>query len=222
MSAGLARSRASRTCLRPGSWHRSPPPSPPPSGPTRTESPPAASCSSHDPAAQPRWAGSLRVIIHIRADLEPGDRRGPDAGRGRLVLADRGARRPHTVTLHAQRDGDSRVRHRGIRCQRRAAVDRLPELRASWSPVARPTALHEAPPGAATARSAGGTGWASAAWCGAIARAAAGLPPLGGGDRDPAARPAARPMRGHRRPGQVPSPAAEQPSRSPAQQGAGQ
>ena len=76
----------------------------------------------YDPAGQRGWAGPLRVIVYIRADLEPEIAADPMLGRGRLVLADRGARRPHHRLRGAQRDGDPGG-HRGIRRQARGAAD---------------------------------------------------------------------------------------------------
>src|SRR5262245_40879622 len=124
-----------------------------------------------------------------------GDRRGPDAGRGRLVLADRGARRAHLRLRGAQRDGDPR-RDRGVwRQTRRAAGDRfraagLLVAGGSGRPVRGPSR-----PGRRGRAGAGGAGRASCRLVRGDLRRGRAAPAGGGGDGAPPARPAARPMR---------------------------
>ena len=47
----------------------------------------------HDPAGNDAWDGTFRCVAYARADIDPELGLRPDAGRGRLVVADRGARR---------------------------------------------------------------------------------------------------------------------------------
>lgn len=128
----------------------------------------------YDPAGQPGWEGTMRVIVYIQADLEPEIAADPLLGQVGWswlteALDERApgyARASGTVT---------RVVTEGFGAKREEGASTSFELRASWSPVATGRDLG-LPPGPAEAGLAGHV----TAWCGAMC-AAAGLPPLAAG-----------------------------------------
>jgi Protein of unknown function (DUF3000) len=142
-----------------------------------------------DPAGQRGWAGPLRVIIYIRADLEPEIAADPMLGEVAWSWL--------TEALDARTSGYAapsgtvtRVVTEGFGAKREEPQTTGFELRASWSPVGAAGLATEpagdAPDGNAPDGNApdggGPDGQAGldghlAAWCGAIC-AAAGLPPL--------------------------------------------
>lgn len=136
----------------------------------------------YDPAGQPGWAGPLRVIVYIRADLEPEVAADPLIGAvGWSWLTEALDR---TGGYEAASGTVTRVVTEGFG----AKADEAPitgfELRASWSPVLPPAA------GAGPRQRWLGLADHVTAWCGALC-AAAGLPPLAAGVsplRAPAAR----------------------------------
>jgi Protein of unknown function (DUF3000) len=134
----------------------------------------------YDPAGQRGWPGPLRVIVYIRADLEPEIAADPMLGEVAWSWL--------TESLDARTSGYeapsgtvTRVVTEGFGAKRQDPQATGFELRASWSPVGT-TALpgvsglpgDEA--GQAEPDQAGLAGHL-AAWCGTIC-AAAGLPPL--------------------------------------------
>src|SRR5262249_36210446 len=131
----------------------------------------------YDPAGQRGWAGPLRVIIYIRADLEPEIAADPMLGEVAWSWL--------TEALDARTSGYAapsgtvtRVVTEGFGAKREEPQATGFELRASWSPVGvadLPDDPPRAPAGAGPAQ--GGLEGHLAAWCGAIC-AAAGLPPL--------------------------------------------
>ena len=127
----------------------------------------------YDPAGQRGWAGPLRVIIYIRADLEPEIAADPMLGEVAWSWL--------TEALDARTSGYAapsgtvtRVVTEGFGAKREEPQVTGFELRASWSPVG--TGDAPGPPGQAEPDQAGLDGHL-AAWCGAMC-AAAGLPPL--------------------------------------------
>jgi hypothetical protein len=132
-----------------------------------------------DPAGQRGWAGPLRVIIYIRADLEPEIAADPMLGEVAWSWL--------TEALDARTSGYAapsgtvtRVVTEGFGAKREEPQTTGFELRASWSPVGVLGLAGEpaegAPAGDRHLEQAGLDGHL-AAWCGAIC-AAAGLPPL--------------------------------------------
>ena len=132
-----------------------------------------------DPAGQRGWAGPLRVIIYIRADLEPEIAADPMLGEVAWSWL--------TEALDARTSGYAapsgtvtRVVTEGFGAKREEPQTTGFELRASWSPVGVLGLAGEpaagAPAGDGHLEQAGLDGHL-AAWCGAIC-AAAGLPPL--------------------------------------------
>jgi len=130
----------------------------------------------YDPAGQRGWAGPLRVIIYIRADLEPEIAADPMLGEVAWSWL--------TEALDARTSGYAapsgtvtRVVTEGFGAKREDPQATGFELRASWSPVGTAD-LPPGPdgPGEAEPAQAGLDGHL-AAWCGALC-AAAGLPPL--------------------------------------------
>jgi hypothetical protein len=127
----------------------------------------------YDPAGQHGWAGPLRVIVYIRADLEPEIAADPMLGEVAWSWL--------TEALDARTSGYAapsgtvtRVVTEGFGAKREEPQVTGFELRASWSPVGIGDAA--GPPGPAEPDQAGLDGHL-AAWCGAMC-AAAGLPPL--------------------------------------------
>ncbi len=138
----------------------------------------------YDPAGQRGWAGPLRVIVYIRADLEPEIAADPMLGEVAWSWL--------TEALDARTSGYAapsgtvtRVVTEGFGAKREDPQATGFELRASWSPVGlagltdgapEETARGQTGPGQTGPEPAGLDGHL-AAWCGAIC-AAAGLPPL--------------------------------------------
>jgi Protein of unknown function (DUF3000) len=144
----------------------------------------------YDPAGQRGWAGPLRVIVYIRADLEPEIAADPMLGEVAWSWL--------TEALDARTSGYAapsgtvtRVVTEGFGAKREEPQATGFELRASWSPVgmagltgppgdppgpAGPAGPDQAGPGQGEPDQAGLDGHL-AAWCGAMC-AAAGLPPL--------------------------------------------
>jgi len=127
----------------------------------------------YDPAGQHGWAGPLRVIVYIRADLEPEIAADPMLGEVAWSWL--------TEALDARTSGYAapsgtvtRVVTEGFGAKREEPQVTGFELRASWSPVGISDA--PGPAGQAQPDQAGLDGHL-AAWCGAMC-AAAGLPPL--------------------------------------------
>ena len=132
-----------------------------------------------DPAGQRGWAGPLRVIIYIRADLEPEIAADPMLGEVAWSWL--------TEALDARTSGYAapsgtvtRVVTEGFGAKREEPQATGFELRASWSPVGVMGLGNgpdeQAEDGDGPGEQAGLDGHL-AAWCGAIC-AAAGLPPL--------------------------------------------
>ena len=132
-----------------------------------------------DPAGQRGWAGPLRVIIYIRADLEPEIAADPMLGEVAWSWL--------TEALDARTSGYAapsgtvtRVVTEGFGAKQEEPQTTGFELRASWSPVgvmglvAGPA---DPPPDGDGPGEQAGLDGHLAAWCGAIC-AAAGLPPL--------------------------------------------
>ena len=134
----------------------------------------------YDPAGQRGWPGPLRVIVYIRADLEPEIAADPMLGEVAWSWL--------TESLDARTSGYeapsgtvTRVVTEGFGAKRQDPQATGFELRASWSPAgtaALPGAsgLAGEEPGQPEPDQAGLAGHL-AAWCGTIC-AAAGLPPL--------------------------------------------
>ncbi|MDR0341712.1 MAG: DUF3000 domain-containing protein [Nocardiopsaceae bacterium] len=127
----------------------------------------------YDPAGQPGWGGPLRVVVYIRADLDPEIATDPLLGQvGWSWLIE--ALDARTAGYEAISGTVTRVVTEGF--GGKAGEQPLTgfELRASWSPV-----IPEPP---ARAEAAAGPGLAGhvAAWCETLC-AASGLPPLAAG-----------------------------------------
>ena len=131
----------------------------------------------YDPAGQRGWEGPLRVIIYIRADLEPEIAADPMLGEVAWSWL--------TEALDARTSGYAapsgtvtRVVTEGFGAKRGEPQATGFELRASWSPVGVAD-LPDGPPGAVGEPEPAQAGLDGhlAAWCGAMC-AAAGLPPL--------------------------------------------
>src|SRR5215471_18455016 len=137
----------------------------------------------YDPAGQRGWAGPLRVIVYIRAELEPEIAEDPMVGEVAWSWL--------TEALDARTAGYAepsgtvtRVVTEGFGAKREEPPATGFELRASWSPLtdaAEPLPEQEGAPD--------GLAEHLAAWCGTLC-AAAGLPPLAAGVS--ALRPAGR------------------------------
>jgi hypothetical protein len=127
----------------------------------------------YDPAGQRGWEGPLRVIIYIRADLEPEIAADPMLGEVAWSWLTE-ALDARTFGYAAPSGTVTRVVTEGFGAKREEPQVTGFELRASWSPVGVGDA--PGPPGQAEPDQAGLDGHL-AAWCGAMC-AAAGLPPL--------------------------------------------
>src|SRR6478672_2095142 len=128
----------------------------------------------YDPAGQRGWEGPLRVIIYIRADLEPEIAADPMLGEVAWSWL--------TEALDARTSGYAapsgtvtRVVTEGFGAKRAEPRATGFELRASWSPVQDSSAGPPAEDGTL-----GGLAGHMAAWCGTMC-AAAGLAPLAAG-----------------------------------------
>jgi len=139
----------------------------------------------YDPAGQRGWAGPLRVIVYIRADLEPEIAADPMLGEVAWSWLTE-ALDARTTGYAAPSGTVTRVVTEGFGAKREEPQATGFELRASWSPLE--TAGLDGPPGAPAPAGEGdaaepdagqqaGLDGHLAAWCGAIC-AAAGLPPL--------------------------------------------
>jgi Protein of unknown function (DUF3000) len=127
----------------------------------------------YDPAGQPGWAGPLRVIVYIRADLEPEIAADPMLGEVAWSWLTE-ALDAGTSGYAAPSGTVTRVVTEGFGAKREEPQVTGFELRASWSPVG--VGDEPGPPDQAEPDQAGLDGHL-AAWCGAMC-AAAGLPPL--------------------------------------------
>ena len=123
----------------------------------------------YDPAGQRGWAGPLRVIVYIRADLEPEIAADPMLGEVAWSWL--------TEALDARTSGYAapsgtvtRVVTEGFGAKREEPQATGFELRASWSPVGTAETEDDEPEQV-------GLDGHLAAWCGTMC-AAAGLPPL--------------------------------------------
>src|SRR5215469_1478675 len=126
----------------------------------------------HDPDGQPGWAGPFRVVVYIRADVEPEIAADPLLGTvGWSWLTE--ALDARAVGYAAPSGTVTRVVTEGFGGKEGEPAATGVELRASWSPAGPPSA---APPPAAAPPLAGHV----AAWCDALC-AAAGLPPAAAG-----------------------------------------
>jgi hypothetical protein len=137
----------------------------------------------YDPAGQRGWVGPLRVIVYIRAELEPEIAEDPMVGEVAWSWL--------TEALDARTAGYgepsgtvTRVVTEGFGAKRAEPRATGFELRASWSPLGTEAAGPPAEDGAD-----GGLAGHMAAWCGTMC-AAAGLAPLAAGVS--ALRPASR------------------------------
>jgi Protein of unknown function (DUF3000) len=142
----------------------------------------------YDPAGQRGWSGPLRVIVYIRADLEPEIAEDPMVGEVAWSWL--------TEALDARTAGYAepsgtvtRVVTEGFGAKSEEPPATGLELRASWSPITGDAALpaEAALPGEEGAPD--GLAGHLAAWCGTMC-AAAGLAPLAAGVS--ALRPAGR------------------------------
>jgi hypothetical protein len=133
----------------------------------------------YDPAGQRGWAGPMRVIVYIRAEVEPEIAEDPMVGQVAWSWL--------TEALDARTGGYSepsgtvtRVITEGFGAKGGEPPSLGFELRASWSPAAiSPDASGDDPGQTAPAGRTGMDGHL-AAWCGALC-AASGLPPLAAG-----------------------------------------
>ncbi|HTT50614.1 MAG TPA: DUF3000 family protein [Streptosporangiaceae bacterium] len=128
----------------------------------------------YDPAGQDGWGGPLRIIVYIRADLDPEIAADPLIGQvGWDWLTEALDSR---TAGYAQPSGTvTRVVTEGFGAKESEPAVTGFELRASWSPAG--------PAGGAGPGGPDGPGWLDghlAAWCDALC-AAAGLPPLAPG-----------------------------------------
>jgi len=137
----------------------------------------------YDPAGQRGWAGPLRIIVYIRAELEPEIAEDPMVGEVAWSWL--------TEALDARTAGYAepsgtvtRVVTEGFGAKRAEPRATGFELRASWSPLGAEEAV---PPVADDGQD--GLAGHMAAWCGTMC-AAAGLAPLAAGVS--ALRPASR------------------------------
>jgi Protein of unknown function (DUF3000) len=132
----------------------------------------------YDPAGQTGWAGPLRVIAYIRADLDPDIAEDPLIGQvGWTWLTE--ALGNHTAGYAEPSGTVTTVITEGFGAKESEAAVTGFELRASWSPAASeaPAVLDASPaPGPGPEIMEGHL----AAWCDALC-AAAGLPPLAEG-----------------------------------------
>jgi Protein of unknown function (DUF3000) len=128
----------------------------------------------YDPAGQDGWGGPLRIIVYIRADLDPEIAADPLIGQvGWDWLTEA---LDHRTAGYAQPSGTvTRVVTEGFGAKESEPAVTGFELRASWSPADPGDPADPADPGEA-----GVLDGHLAAWCDALC-AAAGLPPLAPG-----------------------------------------
>jgi len=137
----------------------------------------------YDPAGQRGWTGPLRLIVYIRAEVEPEIAEDPMVGQVAWSWLTEAL--DSRTAGYAEPSGTvTRVITEGFGAKRGEPPSLGFELRASWSP-----ALGPAGAGPEAGVPAGGLGGHLAAWCSALC-AAAGLPPLAAGVT--ALRPGAR------------------------------
>ena len=137
----------------------------------------------YDPAGQRGWAGPLRVIVYIRADLEPEIAEDPMVGQVAWSWLTEALEA--RTTGYAEPSGTvTRVVTEGFGAKREEPPATGLELRASWSPVTGTVPELPGDDGAPDVLAGH-----LAAWCGTLC-AAAGLPPLAAGVS--ALRPAGR------------------------------
>jgi hypothetical protein len=130
----------------------------------------------YDPAGQRGWHGPMRVIVYIRADLEPEIAQDPMVGEVAWSWLTE-ALDTRSAGYAAPSGTVTRVATEGFGAKRDEPPAAGFELRASWSPV---TGELAAPGARAPAGIDLGLGGHLAAWCGTLC-AAAGLPPLTAG-----------------------------------------
>ena len=128
----------------------------------------------YDPAGQDGWGGPLRIIVYVRADLDPEIAADPLIGQvGWDWLTEA---LDHRTAGYAQPSGTvTRVVTEGFGAKESEPAVTGFELRASWSPADPGDPADPADPGEA-----GVLDGHLAAWCDALC-AAAGLPPLAPG-----------------------------------------
>jgi Protein of unknown function (DUF3000) len=132
----------------------------------------------YDPDGQRGWHGPMRVIVYIRADLEPEIAQDPMVGEVAWSWLTEAL--DARTAGYAQPSGTvTRVATEVFGAKRDEPPTAGFELRASWSPVTADLAV---PGGGARAPAGTDLGLAGhlAAWCGTLC-AAAGLPPLTAG-----------------------------------------
>ena len=131
----------------------------------------------YDPAGQDGWAGPLRIIVYVRADLDPEIAADPLIGQvGWSWLTEALDNR---TAGYAEPSGTvTRVVTEGFGAKETEPAVTGFELRASWSPAAARSRCPR-PRGRPWCRR-GPLDGHLAAWCDALC-AAAGLPPLAGG-----------------------------------------
>jgi hypothetical protein len=134
----------------------------------------------YDPAGQTGWAGPLRVIAYIRADLDPDIAEDPLIGQvGWTWLTE--ALGNHTAGYAEPSGTVTTVITEGFGAKESEAAVTGFELRASWSPAASGTpAVPDTSPAPAPGPGPEIMEGHLAAWCDALC-AAAGLPPLAEG-----------------------------------------
>lgn len=123
----------------------------------------------YDPAGQPGWQGPLRVVVWIRADLEPETAADPLLGGAAWSWLTEALAR--NCEYEAVSGTVTRVVSEGFGGKAGEPPENSMELRASWSP-----ALPDGPAAGSGANLAGHV----TAWCAALC-AASGLPPLAAG-----------------------------------------
>ncbi len=134
----------------------------------------------YDPAGQTGWAGPLRVIAYIRADLDPDIAEDPLIGQvGWTWLTE--ALGNHTAGYAEPSGTVTTVITEGFGAKESEAAVTGFELRASWSPAASEApAVPDTSPAPAPGPGPEIMEGHLAAWCDALC-AAAGLPPLAEG-----------------------------------------
>ncbi len=134
----------------------------------------------YDPAGQTGWAGPLRVIAYIRADLDPDIAEDPLIGQvGWTWLTE--ALGNHTAGYAEPSGTVTTVITEGFGAKESEAAVTGFELRASWSPAASEVpAVPDTSPTPASGPGPEIMEGHLAAWCDALC-AAAGLPPLAEG-----------------------------------------
>jgi len=128
----------------------------------------------YDPVGQRGWTGPLRVVVYIRAEVEPEIAEDPMVGQVAWSWLTEAL--DSRTAGYAEPSGTvTRVITEGFGAKREEPPSLGFELRASWSPAGGPAGTETEAGGPAT-----GLGGHLAAWCSALC-AAAGLPPLAAG-----------------------------------------